>query len=280
MAVFKEELALPGSAELPITFDISFNPDLRGMPIVIFSHGFKGFKDWGPWNKVAEHFASHGVFFLKMNFSHNGVVPYNLTDITDPETFGRNTLTKELDDLKLVIDWLAEDNELYRHYFDAENISLIGHSLGASISLIQTIEDERISRVISWSGAFNLRKFSEMEDDVKWKEAGFIEIKNGRTGDIYPLYYSFREDFLANAERLDLTKKLADMDQSILMIHGKNDAVSPISNARKIHQFVSHSLLIENEGDHVFGGIHPFDKEALPPIMSDVVQNSLDFILL
>jgi len=280
MSVFKEEIVIVGSDDQPISCDVQFNPNLRNMPVVVFCHGFKGFKDWGPWNEVAKYFAEKGVFFLKMNFSHNGVSLDDLTDITDVDIFGKNTFSKELADLGHVLDWFVEGNEIYRPYIDSENVTLIGHSLGAAICLIKTIEDDRIMRIISWGGAFNLKKLSEVEDDKIWKERGYSELTNVRTGDIYRINYSFREDFLSNIEKLDLTKRLVELDQAILMIHGTNDSVSPISNAKKIFEFVPHALLIENEGDHTFGGKHPWEQTNMPPILEQVVIDSLEFILL
>ena len=41
-------------------------------PLVIFVHGYKGFKDWGAWSLVAKSFAEAGFYFVKFNFSHNG----------------------------------------------------------------------------------------------------------------------------------------------------------------------------------------------------------------
>ncbi len=280
MSVFKEEIVIVGADDQPISCDVSFNPNLRDMPLVIFCHGFKGFKDWGPWNAVAAYFAERGVFFLKINFSHNGVSLDDLSEITDIETFGKNTITKELTDLTLVLDWFVEGNEIYRPYIDVSNVTLIGHSLGAAICLIKTIEDDRILRIISWGGAFNLKKLSELEDDKAWKERGYSELTNDRTGDVYQINYSFREDFLSNIDQLDLTKRLVELDQGILMIHGTNDLVSPISNAKKIFEFVPHALLIENEGNHTFGGKHPWEQTTMPPILEQVVVDSLEFIQL
>src|SRR5690606_40169934 len=40
--------------------------------IVVFLHGFKGFKDWGHFNEVMHFFAENNMVFVKFNFSHNG----------------------------------------------------------------------------------------------------------------------------------------------------------------------------------------------------------------
>ena len=185
MQTFSEERVIEGAKSLPITFDVTFNPNGRNMPVVLFCHGFKGFKDWGPWHLVAETMAKAGYFFVKMNFSHNGVDASNLSDITDGEAFGQNNFSTELDDLGLLVDWLVNDNEEYRHYLDADDVNLVGHSRGAITVLLKTLEDARIRRVVTWAGAFNINKFIELEDDSIWRERGYAEVVNGRTNDVY-----------------------------------------------------------------------------------------------
>ena len=57
--------------DLPIIGDLTYKKDSKNL--VVFCHGFKGFKDWGCWNLVANLFAENDLKFLKFNFSHNGV---------------------------------------------------------------------------------------------------------------------------------------------------------------------------------------------------------------
>ena len=56
----------------PIVTDVFYLKDHVKKPIVLFCHGYKGFKDWGAWNLAAETFANNNLFFVKFNFSHNG----------------------------------------------------------------------------------------------------------------------------------------------------------------------------------------------------------------
>lgn len=60
------------------------------LPLVIFAHGYKGYKDWGAWNLMAEKFAESGFFLVKFNFSHNGTTVENPTEFGDLEAFGNN----------------------------------------------------------------------------------------------------------------------------------------------------------------------------------------------
>jgi len=276
--IFKEERIIEGSRELPISLDVNFAPDGRNMPIVVFVHGFKGFKDWGAWNLVADYMAKANTFFVKINLSHNCVKSNDLSDINDPETFGENNFSIELDDIGKVLDWLTDDNEEYRHYYNTEDITLIGHSRGAATCLLRAMEDERVQRVITWSGAFNIEKYTAMEDDAIWRERGYVEVKNGRTGDMYKIGYQFRQDYLDNSERLSLKTKIQEFDQALMLLHGDDDQVAPISNSKKIHQVVKQSLFLEMDGDHVFGASHPWTSDVLPEDLEDVVNESIEFI--
>ncbi len=280
MFTFTEERLIPGAKELPISFDMTYNPDGRSLPVVIFCHGFKGFKDWGPWHLAAKAMAEAGFFVVKMNFSHNGVDSENLSDITDIKAFGDNNFSLELDDLGLLIDWLTDDNEEYRHYMDTDSISLIGHSRGAITVLLKTLEDNRILKVATWAGAFNIKKYVELEEDSLWREKGFVPVSNGRTGDIYPIGYQLKQDYLDNEERLNLQAQIKNLDQPILLVHGDDDAVAPISNSIKINQAIKHSLFIKLEGNHTFGGSHPWDSEFMPEDLEDVVNETIEFLKL
>src|SRR5260221_9862865 len=85
--------------------DLTFDTAQPNAPLVIFAHGFKGFKDWGTHNLVARYFAANGFRFLKFNFSHNGTTPDHPIDFADLIAFSDNTFTIELEDLKYVIDF-------------------------------------------------------------------------------------------------------------------------------------------------------------------------------
>ena len=55
-----------------ILLDVNLNSDAN-KPLVIFCHGFKGFKDWGPFNEVSNQFVNAGLNFLKFNFSYKKI---------------------------------------------------------------------------------------------------------------------------------------------------------------------------------------------------------------
>ena len=74
----------------PIVWDWFCKTTCTPKPLVIFSHGYKGFKDWGCWNLVAEAFKNSGFAFVKFNFSHNGGTIKQPLDFPDLDAFDEN----------------------------------------------------------------------------------------------------------------------------------------------------------------------------------------------
>ena len=68
-----KEFVLKVALNEPFKADITYSTDAEQKGLILFCHGFKGFKDWGSWSTVATYFAENGLAFLKFNFSHSGV---------------------------------------------------------------------------------------------------------------------------------------------------------------------------------------------------------------
>ena len=99
-----EEHIIQQADSKPIILDIKF-AEGNEKNLIIFTHGFKGFKDWGHFNLMSEQFANAGFDFLKFNFSHNGGTMEEPIDFPDLEAFGNNTFSIEQDDLNRVINF-------------------------------------------------------------------------------------------------------------------------------------------------------------------------------
>jgi pimeloyl-ACP methyl ester carboxylesterase len=244
------------------------------LPLVIFVHGYKGYKDWGAWNLIAEKFAEAGFFFVKFNFSHNGTTiedPHNFADL---EAFGNNNYSKELSDLGVVIDYFVKDEKV-----DDQKIVLIGHSRGGGISIIKTYEDERINGLITLASIDTLERFPKNDAFEKWKEAGVYYVTNGRTKQEMPHYYQFYEDFEKDAHRFDVERATEMAKAHVLIIHGTNDESVSVKNAEHLHLLNPNSelYLIEN-ANHTFGAKEPWEEDNLPKDLNEVVEKSIGFI--
>jgi len=274
----KTTQVINGSKGKPISIDISYSESSIQKPMILFCHGFKGFKDWGHFNQIAEEFMKHDVVFVKFNFSYNGTTIEQPTDFADLEAFGENNFSIELDDLGLVIDYVASiaadyggnKNELY----------LIGHSRGGGMAIIKTFEDKRIKKLCTWASVKDAADFFDNQDIEKWKKDGAIYTYNSRTLQNMPLNYQLYENYIANKTRLDIPKAAANIDVPWLIIHGTNDTSVPSSFGEQIHQWNTNSelFLIEN-ADHTFGGKHPWNEDSLPNASTILIQKTISFLL-
>ncbi|SHM13201.1 Prolyl oligopeptidase family protein [Chryseobacterium carnipullorum] len=244
------------------------------LPLVIFVHGYKGYKDWGAWNLMAEKLTEAGFFFVKFNASHNGTTVEDPHHFADLEAFGNNNYSKELSDLGVVIDHFVKAPQV-----DDQKIILIGHSRGGGISIIKTYEDERINGLITLASVDTLERFPKDEALENWKKEGVYYVLNGRTQQEMPHYYQFYEDFENNIHRFDVERATEMAKAYVLVIHGTDDESVSVKNAEHLHILNPNSelFLVEN-ADHTFGSKEPWTEKELPENLSIVTEKCIDFI--
>lgn len=257
--------------------DITFVKNGEPKPIIFFIHGFKGFKDWGYWHLMAQQFAEAGYVFLKMNLSHNGTTPEQPSNFADLEAFGRNTISKELFDVKSAMEWLHGQHD-FDEEIDLKKIGLIGHSRGGGTALLYAAQDERIKAVATWASISSFKgRWSQDQLDF-WKKEGVLYIENSRTKQQMPLYYDIVTDFLENEEDYSIDNALEELDIPLLIVHGTADPTVEIREAHELRDWKPDSVLhIVTDGDHVFGGSHPYNKNELPPHAQEVYDVTSTF---
>ncbi len=268
----KRTVIISTGREKNILADITYQNDVESKGIVIFCHGYKGFKDWGAWNIVAEEFAQDGFTFIKFNFSHNGGTLENPIDFPDLDAFGNNTYSKEVADLNSVIDW---SNKQF-----GSPIYIIGHSRGGGIVTLVGGENSNVSMVISWAAVADFKeRFPVGEKLQEWKENGVYQVLNGRTKQEMPHYFSFYQDFIKNEMHLTISKAAKNIRVPHLIIHGDKDAAVLVKDASMLHSFNPKAELeIIPGASHTFGSKHPWNERLLPDSLREVVDKTIDFI--
>jgi len=275
-----KNVQLSGAAGRPFLLDIYLQRDQQPKPIVLFAHGFKGFKDWGHWHLIAEQFAQAGFLFIKFNFSHNGTTLAAPTDFADLEAFGHNNYSKELADVSALMTWLHRgSNELPSGEFDLRYLFLIGHSRGGPIAMLHALEDPRIAAVAGWASVSSLAYAWNGQEMIEhWEKQGVYQVINGRTGQEMPIYYQMYQDFLARREFFNLKRRLPQMEQPLLLVHGTEDPAVPEAAAHELKRWKEDARLHLIEGaDHVFGGKHPYESSRLPAHSKELAEVTIDF---
>lgn len=244
-------------------------------PLIIFAHGYKGYKDWGAWDLMSHRFADAGYFFVKFNFSHNGTTVEHPKDFADLEAFANNNFTKELLDYQAVINHFIGHDEV-----DSEKLILMGHSRGAGISVIQAFEDERVKALISLAGVSHFGyRFPSGDRLEDWKNSGVMYSENARTKQQMPHYYQFYENYKENEDRFSVQYAAQHLDKSFLIIQGTEDAAVKDKEAFLLNEWCRDSELeiIEN-ANHTFGATEPWNSPELPEDLSAAVNKCLNFL--
>ncbi|HET6227013.1 MAG TPA: alpha/beta fold hydrolase [Bacteroidia bacterium] len=264
----------------PFLGDVSFLKNGKRKPVIIFVHGFKGFKDWGPFNKMANYFAEQNFVFVKFNFSHNGTTPESPSEFLDPEAFGKDNHSTQLNDLEEVLDWVTKNGaEELKNEIDPERIYLIGHSRGGSVAILKGAEDARVKRIVTWAAVSDLLGGYSFEDLHNWKRDGVRWVVNTRTQQRMPVYYQYIEDLQVNNLRLNVLNAAALIHQPLLLIHGEEDEAVPLFHATEIHKKAKHSIvIIIPKTNHTFGGRHPYTSGNLPVSLKQLYNTSIDFL--
>lgn len=271
----KKKFIIEDGNLLPIIGDLSFQ-DINSEKLVIFCHGYKGYKDWGCWNLVANLFAENGFKFLKFNFSHNGGTIDQPIDFPDLEAFSKNNYSLEVQDVSRIIKYIKESKELE---FNFKELFIIGHSRGGGIAAITAANEELISKLITWASVSDFsNRFPDEKEIKKWEKHGVRYVENQRTKQMMPHLFQFYTDFFQNKDKLSIQKSLNNYKGKTLICHGSLDLAVHHENASNLHKWSTSSELYKIRTNHTFGAKHPWEKDSLPEDLNQLCVKTISFL--
>ncbi|MCU0433480.1 MAG: alpha/beta fold hydrolase [Bacteroidia bacterium] len=276
-AVSEHEFLLHCGDGLPMPASLVLPDEEQDWPLVIFVHGFKGFKDWGHFPLLSYRLAADGYAVLRFNFSHNGTTVAHPADFADLAAFGRNTYSRELNDLNDVLNALPQLPEASR--LNLNHIILWGHSRGGGIATIAAAENNSVSALITWAAVADLPARVLQSDQKRWREDGVIYTQNARTNQDMPLGVNLLMDTLKNESRFDAARAASQLCIPHLILHGDADQAVNTTEAQRLQQ--SHpeaQLHILSGADHTFGGRHPFASNSLPEHSQTALELMKNFL--
>ena len=259
----------------PLRCDIRWNKALvkdgsRKLPVVIICHGFKAFKDWGPFPAIGKYFAVHGFVSVVINFSHNGIGE-EPKKFVEHEKFSNNTISIEIDDVKTILNEIELNNSQFS-FVDKRKIALVGHSRGGGVSLIAAKEDERVKAVAAWSTIAYFNRYTD-EQKRRWREKGFVQLHSVSEQKLFQIKTSLLDDIENNSERLDILKAVETLNKPLLIVHGTADIPVKIEEAEKLYAVSNKNFTkfvkLENVG-HMYDARHPYKEES--PTMNHVLD--------
>jgi dienelactone hydrolase len=255
--------------------DLRFVDDGESKPVIVFCHGFKGFKDWGPFPAWGRRLAKADFVSVHVNFSYNGVHRDRPTEFTELEKFANNTFTRELDDLQAVLDAI-EEGTLPDAPIDPARVGLMGHSRGGGTVILQGERDERVGALVTWSSVSTFVDRFTDEQIADWERQGYTEIVNSRTGQVMRLNEGLYDDTMAHKNELDVRGAAERIDVPWLVVHARDDESVDFEAAEILAGATDTAKLMEAEGGHTFGGAHPFEG-PVPESLGTVWDRTITF---
>lgn len=254
-----------GSNQKTGLYDLFLAENAINRPLIVFVHGYMGYKDWGAWNLVAGKWLKAGYSSAKLNLTHNGTTIEQPTAFVDLEAFGNGGYLRELEDVRLFLNHLEET-------YQFKEFILVGHSRGGGIVLLAG-KDDRVKQIHCLAPICDIStRFPVGEQLEEWKNNNVYYRKNGRTDQDLPHYYSQYEDFLKARDELDIEKVCKQLDKPVFVYHGDGDtSVFPVEGEKVAEWTNGKFYLIENTA-HTFDTSEPWKELKLPEKMKEVVE--------
>ena len=230
----------------------AFIPEADSFPLVIFSHGYNGYKD--DFKDTAEYMMDSGIAAITFTFCGSGD--------RDPSGFGTTNMTlfTEKEDLSALVDYAKQikgfNGSLY----------LLGGSQGGMVSAMVAEErEEDIKGMVLLFPAFSIPD--------NWNNTNY-------PADRYPTPESIPEtidfwgvklgrDFVVTLRDLDIYENMADFQKPVLILHGTEDAIVPISYSKRAAENYPNAEMVTYNGEG-----HGFSSSK----MRDMEERLLDFI--
>ena len=118
------------------------------------------------------------------------------------------------------------------------------------------------------------------EERKRWRERGFAEVLNQRTGQVFRMGATYLDDLETHAEAYDPLLAVERLKVPLLLVHGTQDDAVPVDDARRLARHAAPgtaSLALIQGAGHTFGAAHPFT--GVGGQLSQVLSRSTGFFL-
>jgi len=260
--------------ELTVKGDL-YNATTKKQPVIIVTHGFKAYREWGFFPYMAEQLASSGMIVINIDFSLNGIVDAE-KGIFDTDKFRAITVSQEIADLNSVIDNLGVI--LSENNIDNWNgeIFLFGHSLGGAVSIITASKRSDISKLVTWGSIGDIDRNTDRQK-AEWRAKGVMEFENRLTRQMLYLDVEYLEDKLRNKSEYNLKKCASKLNIPLLVVHGDKDFTVRMGEAELLYNSAQKSkLAIIKRANHTFNCRHPFTETNI--ILEEAINTTIGFL--
>ena len=252
ISILANRLQLSGVLHLPE------NVQHRKVPLIVLLHGFVGSKvgEHRLFVKAASYFTSRGYGVFRFDFSGCGESDGDYGDVT---------VTKQLSEVQAVLNYVSTLKEV-----DANNIILIGHSLGGAVASIIASQNRRIRKLILWSPV------GRPYEDIS-RILGERAIQTAATNGVvdYQGFY-VSQAFLTDLKNHQPLESIRSYKEAALIIHAKEDEDIPKEHtARYFASLQQRSVQKTINAHYISGADHTFSSYTYE---KELFQTSVDWL--
>jgi alpha-beta hydrolase superfamily lysophospholipase len=236
---------------------------------VVICHGFKGFAHFSFFPYLAEELANAGFRAITFDFSGSGVGE-DRESFTNRDAFTHNTYLQELEDLDAVVG-----EARVRHWIE-KGYGLFGHSRGGGTAILRAADDPGVRVLVTWAAISSTNRWPS-DVIAGWRERGYIDIANSRTGDVIPLSVELLHEVEEHGEaRLNVASAAASIRVPWLVVHGAEDETVPVDEGERLARLAgpNATLRVLDGVNHSFGGKHPLMEvtQTLRSVVGETVK--------
>ena len=279
MSSTQTQLDLRGSKDLPLYGNLH-TPDAPAWDgLVIFAHGFKGYKDYGFIPVLCAALADAGLPAYRFNFSHSGMT-HDHAVFKRPDLFEQDTWLTQFNDLHCILRAPMAENK---------PVILIGHSRGG-VSVLNTAarlsapeayglpashaENINLRGVISLAAPASACNLNPLARESLHTDGRLLS-PSGRTGQQLYVGKTWLDEIDADPSQMDPVHAAGLIKTPVAIIHGTADETVASDSAQRIAEAASCTPAMLSEANHVFNGSNPQD----PAQLSAATQSMIDTVL-
>ncbi|MEE2681243.1 MAG: alpha/beta fold hydrolase [Planctomycetota bacterium] len=247
-------------------------PSGGGRGTVLIAHGFKGYKDYGMFPRLARVVASAGWSSVRFNFAHSGMTR-NQETFERPDLFALDTWNAQVRDLNALVA-AVRAGELSAVSPGAP-VVLFGHSRGGLASILAAGRGLEVDGVFSLAAPADPCRLSD-EHVAQLSEGRGVEVTSDRTGQTLLIGPPFLHEITGDPDAHDVLAMAEAIQAPLVVAHGSDDATVSLADARLIAGRAGVEPLIIPGGNHVMNVVNPLDPTGTPsPQLQEVEEHLL-----